>query len=105
MRRLVFVLSAIVATGCAIPVVAPGGGTVRPGPNQPVEPLGGLTFTALTAENARYAGGVAGMPTAAAAPMSTGTTTTTEGSTGTSGGTRTRASSKGASSGNTACGY
>ena len=61
MRRTVLALSLLLNSGCAsvlTPLLPPSnthGGTAAI--NQPVEPLGGLQFTPLTADNARYAGG------------------------------------------------
>ncbi|HEY9722552.1 MAG TPA: hypothetical protein V6D47_11075, partial [Oscillatoriaceae cyanobacterium] len=57
MKRLpVYLLLANLLVGCTLPPLSiPGQGTNNvAGTNQPVEPLNGLSFTPLTADNAKY---------------------------------------------------
>ncbi|MDB5098844.1 MAG: hypothetical protein JWM80_3265 [Cyanobacteria bacterium RYN_339] len=67
MRRIL-IMSLLLASGCALPANVPSASPVNKA-NTPVEPLAGVTFRSLAAENTRYAGGV-GVPQAAVQPTS-----------------------------------
>jgi hypothetical protein len=83
-QHLWVVLTALLACGCTGPAnlggVAVQGDAIRAREliNQPVEPLGGRAFTAVTAQNAQYTGGMttafpgAATPNSAAAPVAVG---------------------------------